>query len=192
MDLVATMKGYALQHFYTDSWDALLRWTDAEIAAAIAGAKTRRGAIAKAWKTIRQIDARRHQDTLLFQRYGAKPRKPVSLFAYLASRGGLAPHAELAAILDGNPWIGGHGPLVRSSGMGLDEARRVAVEGGYMADTSWEGGVSTSCINELLDAVADEARGRKLYPFGETGESPEDFVDDDPAAYEEAYDDIPF
>lgn len=193
MDLLAVMRNYAAEHFYRDSWDALLRWTDAEIAAAIAGAKTRRGAIAKAWKVIRDIDARRHHDTLLVQRYGIKPVRPVSLFEYLASQGGVAPHAELAAILDGNPWVGGFGPLVRRNGMPLDEARRVAVAGGYLHDTAYEAGVATSTVRELLDALSDEARGRKVYPWGESGEEPTDFADDDPAHYaEESCDDIPF
>lgn len=186
MNLVATMRAYAQDHYYQNSWDVLLAWTDAQIEAAIAGAKTRRGAIAKAWKHIRAIDANRPADV-----YGAKPRKAVSLFQYLAAQGGLAPHPELRAILDGNPWIGGHGPLVRQRGMELDEARRVAVEGHYLPDTAWAAGCSASTVREFLDAVSDEARGLKCYPFGERGEDLAEFIEDEPAN-EEAYDDVPF
>lgn len=77
MDLLTEMRGYAQANYWVDSWDALLRWSDDQLAAAIAGAKTRRGAIAKAWKHIRAIDANRaaHADL-----YGPKPVKPVSLF----------------------------------------------------------------------------------------------------------------
>lgn len=192
MDLIRLMRDYAAEHYYSDSWDVILHWSDAEIAAAITGAKTRRGAIMKAWRAVRPINQRRNQDTMLVRRYGLKPVRPVSLFEYLVSQGGLAPHAELSAILDGNPFIGGYGPLVRRNGMHLDDARRCAVEGGYLHDTQWSAGVSTSYINDLLDALADEARGRKVYRFGESGVEPEDFVDDDPAHYEESFDDIPF
>lgn len=184
MDLIAEMRRYAAEHFYTESWDLVTAWSDDQLAAAIGGARTRRGAISNTWGVLKHIDAARHG--------GSRPRKPEPLMAFLAKRGGLKPHPELKAILDGNPFIGGVGPLVRHRGAELDEARRVAVEGGYLPDTGWMGGVSTSHVNDLLDALRDEARGIRCYPYGEIGEDPAAFIEDDPAAYEESYDEVPF
>lgn len=192
-ELVSFIRTRAHEHRYTWSWDIIEHWTDDQIRAAIAGAKTRRGAITKAWNALVKPyhTTRHHYETVV--RFGVAPRKPVSLFQYLAAAGGIAPHAELAAILDGPQWVGGHGPLVRRTGMTLDDARASAVAGGYLHDTAWEGGVATSTINELLDALADEARGRKCYPHGEAGEEPDAYTDDDPANYaEESFDEVSF
>lgn len=127
-------------------------------------------------------------------RYGRAPVKVASLLTALAAKGGLKPDPELAAILDGPHWVGGFGPLVRRNGMALDDAREVAVGLGYLPDTPWSGGVSTSTVNELLDAIREEAHGRKVYPMGEYPEEPDAYGEDDPANYaeESCYDDCPF
>lgn len=171
--------------------DIVAASTDDQIAAVIARAKSARFAITLAWRAVRDLDRR---DPVVAATYGMAPTRARSLFQHLAAAGGIAPHKELAAIFDGPVWVGGHGPLVRRSGMSLDDARRVAVEGGYLTDTAWSGGVATSSVNDLLDALSDEARGLKCYPYGERGEDPADFADDDPANYaeESCYDEIPF
>lgn len=97
-ELIAEMRAYAADNFYTDSWDVLLKWSDVQVAVVISGAKTRRGAIAKAWKWVREIDARRSSDPVLFREYGHKPRRPVSLMQFLAQQGGVAPHPELTIL----------------------------------------------------------------------------------------------
>lgn len=68
----------------------------------------------------------------------------------------------------------------------------MAVEAGYLYDTPWDGGVACSTVNDLLDALADEARGLKCYPNGETGEDPASayYADCEPEG--ESYEDCPF
>ncbi|UZE51916.1 hypothetical protein ONR75_15910 [Rhodopseudomonas sp. P2A-2r] len=99
---------------------------------------------------------------------GAKPQTQ-SLLEFLASKGGLGPDAELAA-------IGGHGhtvnvegvgrrKLVRQGGWPLDYAREAAEEAGYLQGSH----NGTSTVNDLLDAMDAEMRGQKRYPQGFEG-----------------------
>lgn len=99
------------------------------------------------------------------QQRGPRNRGPMSLLEFIASKGGLAPHPEIRAIFDGNPLIPGRGRLIRThGGMSLDQARAAAVEQAYLRDTPYEGGLSTSTIRDLLDAMDLEHRGgQKLY-----------------------------
>lgn len=102
--------------------------------------------------------------------------KPVSsggahsLLEFLASKGGLGPDAELEA-------IGAHGHIVNVSGLGrrklvrqgglpLDYAREAAEEAGYLRGDH----NGTSSVNDLLDTVEAEIRGRKRYPEGHEGQ----------------------
>lgn len=159
-NLVTMIREYAYENYWHHSWDLVAtRWSDAEIAAAIKGAKTRRGAIAKAWGKLQATDAARPACR--------RPVKPASLFEFLAANGGLRPTPDLTYILDRNPLVPQQGPLLRASGLTLDLAREACVEAGYLADTPWEGGVATSTVNDMLDAIADEARGMKRYPMGQ-------------------------
>lgn len=160
-NLTAIVREVAQANYYRASWDVVARMGDTELAAVIAGAKTRRGAIAKAWGAAQSIDQAR--DLLA---HGPRPVKALSLFAFLASKGGVRPCPDLQYLLDGRPFTH-KGPLVRAAGLTLDRAREAAVHAGYLQDTPWEGGVSTSTINDLLDAIADEARGSKRYPVGQ-------------------------
>jgi hypothetical protein len=59
-----------------------------------------------------------------------------SLYEHLASEGGLKPDPELRAIFgnDRGPFVPGFGPLLRKSGMSLDDALTTAKEGGYFID----------------------------------------------------------
>lgn len=95
-------------------------------------------------------------------------RRNPSLFEALAGGGGLAPHSELAAIFDGNPFVPGFGRLVRKTGMSLDDALRAAKEQGYLFDPADHGGgEATLTFNDLLDKLAEEASGRKVYRLGQ-------------------------
>ena len=106
----------------------------------------------------------------------------LSLGEHLASQGGLRPDPELKAIYGGDrgPFIPGFGPLVRKSGMSLDEALSSAKQHGYMFDphdaengTAGQTGPSVAgrtshglTPNDLLDHLDAENRGRKLYKPG--------------------------
>lgn len=183
--LVTMMREYAQDHYYEDSWDVITKWSDEQIAAAIGGAKTRRGAISNAWGKIQLINAKRD----VFQ-YGPKPTAPQSLFSFLAMVGGLKPHPDLAYVLDGNPRIRPYGLLVREHGMSLDRAREACVEAGYLFDAgAFSGAVTESSINDLLDLIRSEAHGDKQYPVG--AELPDDY-DYNRYGDEETFDEIPF
>jgi hypothetical protein len=91
-----------------------------------------------------------------------KARKPQSLFTFLASSGGLKPCPDLRHLLDGQfRWL-----INNKRGMSLDRAREASVEGGYLAETPWHGGLSISTPADLLDLIDREARGEKVYPLG--------------------------
>lgn len=178
-DLVALIRGYAEERYYYASWDIVAtEWSDEQIAEAIEGARTRRGAIAKAWGVLQKIDARRARRT--------RPVRPISLLEFLAANGGIRADdrmiSDLRQTTGGNVFLPPYGWLIREyrplstaaliggavSPKYLDDARRAAVDAGYLQDTPWEGGVSTSTINDLLDAIDTEYRdGRKIYPHGE-------------------------
>lgn len=89
-----------------------------------------------------------------------------SLFEFLAHEGGLRPNSELNAIFGSakSPFVPGFGALVRKSGRTLDDALRLAKDHGYMFDaadvTGAEGRLTP---NDLLDRLAEENSGRKLY-----------------------------
>lgn len=92
--------------------------------------------------------------------------KPRSLFQFLAWRGGLRPHPELGAILDKrNPFVPGAGSLIRKSGMTLDGAREACVEAGFLRGLQDE--CEEASINDLLELIDAEARGRKQYRAGQ-------------------------
>lgn len=94
---------------------------------------------------------------------------PQSLLEFLASKGGLGPDAELAAlgadrhIVD----VGGMGrrKLTRQGGLQLDYAREAAEEAGYLQGSH----KGTSTTRELLDAIDAEIRGNKRYAQGYEG-----------------------
>lgn len=114
-----------------------------------------------------------------------RSRKPISLFRFLASKGGLKPHCDLAYILDGNPFVPGYGCLIRKRGMTLDAAREACVQNDYMMDAGdHTGGLSESTTRELLDKIAEEARGNlQFVPW----EQPIDECSDDMTADEYRY-----
>lgn len=107
----------------------------------------------------------------------ARAPRTFSLFEFLAKNGGLKADegGDLKYLLDGNPFVPGFGRLVRKKGgMSLDKAREAAVEAGYLRDDgAIDGGMSTSTINDLLEAIGSEARGQKVYREGESGRARE-------------------
>ncbi|KQW22151.1 hypothetical protein ASC80_01770 [Afipia sp. Root123D2] len=92
--------------------------------------------------------------------------KTWSLFEYLAANGGLAPHSELDAIFGGKkgPFVPGFGPLIRKNGRTLDDAFRLAKEGGYAFDAADVTGAQlTKNFNELLRMIDEQQAGRRQY-----------------------------
>ena len=90
-------------------------------------------------------------------------RKFPSLFEMLASEGGLAPHPDLKAITDKNPFIPGFGRMIRQNGRSLDDALRAAVDLGYLHEPGETEGELKLGINDLLDKIREESHGNKVY-----------------------------
>ncbi|WP_426418199.1 hypothetical protein [Bradyrhizobium genosp. A] len=95
--------------------------------------------------------------------------KTQSLLEFIASKGGLGPDAELAAIGGEGHTVNvegvGRRKLVRQGGLPLDYAREAAQEAGYLRGDH----NGTSTVNDLLDAINAEMRGQKRYPEGFEG-----------------------
>jgi hypothetical protein len=95
--------------------------------------------------------------------------KAQSLLEFIASKGGLGPDAELAAIGGEGHTVNvegvGRRKLVRQGGWPLDYAREAAEEAGYLRGNH----NGTSTVNDLLDAMDAEMRGLKRYPEGFEG-----------------------
>ncbi|MGE0751881.1 MAG: strawberry notch-like NTP hydrolase domain-containing protein [Variibacter sp.] len=100
----------------------------------------------------------------------ARQRGPLSLFQFLASRGGIKDQGgELKALGLDKQFVPGGGRLVRSSGMSLDRAREAAVEAGYLHDPGWNTDLpSTSTPADLLNALDAELRGNRVYSVEDT------------------------
>ncbi|UGA46668.1 hypothetical protein HU230_0011750 [Bradyrhizobium quebecense] len=95
--------------------------------------------------------------------------KAQSLLEFIASKGGLGPDAELAAIGGEGHTVNvegvGRRKLVRQGGWPLDYAREAAEEAGYLSGNH----NGTSTVSDLLDAIDAEMRGQKRYPAGFEG-----------------------
>lgn len=109
------------------------------------------------------------------------PEEKLSLFQFLASRGGVRLDDPLIADLIGstgvNPFIPGYGQLIRKPGaistaaarsgrsaaMTLDQAREAAALAGYLPEKSK--------VSDLLDLANLEAKGNKQYREGFTPEA---------------------
>src|SRR4029077_6282182 len=120
-------------------------------------------------------------------RRGPATRDPntFSLLEFLASNGGIRNDDPLISDLRGsignNKFIPGFGQLIRNPRelstaarmggrkppMTLDQAREAAVNAGYIADHGdVTGGAARSTIDTLLQAIDEEARGRRRYRDG--------------------------
>ena len=97
-----------------------------------------------------------------------------SLYEMLAKEGGLKPTDDLKAILGGkNPFVPGFGPLLRPTGLTMDEALTRAKESGHIIDPNdiqhtavgnvSNAGENTVSVNQLHDMIDAESRGQKQY-----------------------------
>lgn len=100
--------------------------------------------------------------------------RPLSLTEFLAMEGGLKPDPELKQIFGGeNPFIPGFGRLIRENGMALDHAWEKAAEARYLFDPEFLGvvpGEVRTRWHDLVDLIADERSGRKIFAAGEEPE----------------------
>jgi hypothetical protein len=97
-----------------------------------------------------------------------KNGRPLTLLQFLAWRGGLSDHGDLRAMDAHRKFIPGYGRLVRrAGGMDLDMAREAAEEAGYLRDRDGYG----TTIADLLDAIDEELRGRRVYSTHEAGDA---------------------
>ncbi|MGJ4954630.1 hypothetical protein ACQR1H_03225 [Bradyrhizobium sp. HKCCYLRH2015] len=96
---------------------------------------------------------------------------PPSLLQFIASKGGLAPNAELEAIglatghREQIPGQKGFFSVVNNRGTNLDRMREAAEEAGYLRGQNG----ATATPRDLLDAIDAELRGQKRYPQGFEG-----------------------
>lgn len=95
--------------------------------------------------------------------------KPKSLTEFLAERGGVQDQGgdlRVAGIRAGKEsFVPGAGSLIRANGMTLDQARKLAVEAGYLTDAgATSNRPSESYISDLVDAIVEDVRsGRQLF-----------------------------
>lgn len=96
---------------------------------------------------------------------GTAPRRPPSLFRFLAARGGIRDHGgELRHMELHKTFVPGFGRLVRKKGMPLDRAREAAAEAGYLSQIgNTDKAVAESIIDDLLEALRRESMGEKVY-----------------------------
>jgi hypothetical protein len=102
---------------------------------------------------------------------GQAPKRPQTLFDFLASSGGIKEDAgELKSLGVSRKFVPGRGALVRKSGMALDKAREAAAQAGYFDHLygSADEATAKSTVRDLLDLVDQEARGTPAYSMAES------------------------
>ncbi|MFY9350666.1 MAG: hypothetical protein WBL20_07725 [Sphingobium sp.] len=117
-----------------EGFDVVARWTDADEAASGDAVKVRR----------------------------EKPRGPLDLMQFIASKGGIRDDErhDLAGMLDGRAYQWGIGNVVRPRGLPIDEMRELAVEAGYFGDPQR----TDITVADLLDAIDRHHRsGARAY-----------------------------
>lgn len=97
---------------------------------------------------------------------------PRSLLEFLVEEGGLAPHGDLRA-MDAHKrkvfGVSNDPRLVRPKGMSLFEAREKAEDAGYIGAGSRD--YNTTDTNDLLAAIAEEMKGRRVFSKKEAGDA---------------------
>lgn len=89
-------------------------------------------------------------------RIGRGEAAPVSLLEFIGQKGGVIDQGgDLKAIGADTHFVPGQGRIVRKAGMELDYMREAAEEAGYLRPNS--------TIADLLDAIAEEVAGRRVY-----------------------------
>ena len=97
-----------------------------------------------------------------------KVKRPPSLTEFLARNGGIREdRGELAAMDAHKVFIPSVGKLVRPNGMTLDDARRLAVEHGYLSDARADQ-QSTSTVDHLLTALRSDIAHRNQYSMADS------------------------
>lgn len=115
------------------------------------------------------VQARRDRlDAILRREFpaGKRPRKPMPLIDFLASKGGIADESgALSALGLKRRFVPGAGPLVRPTGRSLDYARELAAEAGYLDHLygSADEASARSTPDDLLRLLEEEAAGRPQY-----------------------------
>lgn len=92
----------------------------------------------------------------------SRETQPPTLLQFLADHGGVRDEGGEMSAMDADKWHLGkpfQRKLVTDGGMPLDDAARAAHEAGYFNDES-----SRPSINDFLEKVEQELRGRKAYP----------------------------
>jgi hypothetical protein len=141
---------------------------------------------------VAQGELRRNRKTGSFMRPPVDG--PVDILKWIARRGGLHPSGARGGGADGfkghglgkaqivggkrmggrdmDRFVPGAGPLLRDSGMGLDEAAEDLWSEGYFRERPTEA--------ELIDVLEDAVQhGKKFYPIGDEPELPAPFMDKD-------------
>ncbi len=101
---------------------------------------------------------------------GKRPKRPQSLFDFLAAEGGVKDEGgEIANMGLRRKFVPGRGALVRQSGMSLDKAREAAAQAGYFHHLygTPEEATSKTTISDLLDLMDEEARGSPAYSLND-------------------------
>lgn len=94
-------------------------------------------------------------------------QKRDTLFEFIASIGGINPDTktskgDVKQVLNKNVYKFGTGNVLSKKGRSLDEVRELAVEAGFLEEKGGDG-VAESTVNDLLDAMDSEARGKPVY-----------------------------
>jgi hypothetical protein len=95
-----------------------------------------------------------------------KVKRPPSLSEFLTRRGGIKDDPELRAMDALRVFIPGVGRLLTNRGVSLDEARRAAVEAGYLTE-AMEGEQSTSTVDDLLQALRQDIAQKDVFSFAD-------------------------
>ena len=91
-----------------------------------------------------------------------KAESAPSLTTFLKNNGGLKPDGDLDRIFGrGSNHQKGKGRLIRKDGQSLDDALKAAADAGYI-----KGDHQSLSVADLLDAIKEDADGRKVYPEG--------------------------
>lgn len=113
--------------------------------------------------------------------------KPISLFQFLASKGGIRDQrGELRTMDLHRTFVPGKGKLVRpNGGLTLDRARELAEEAGYLRPSDRAEQFGRTEVNDLLDAMREESFGRKVFPEAMAPERQAPRIEDQHAMAEE-------
>lgn len=117
---------------------------------------------------VRKIEAEKAEKKSIREEVkNQNAQKKDTLFEFIASIGGINPDTktskgDVKQILNKNVYKFGTGNVLSKKGKSLDEVRGLAVEAGFLEEKGGDG-VTESTVNDLLDAMDSEARGKPVY-----------------------------